>query len=44
VPAIPHRQALRQHAAIRRLPELLIQVRKLEEAVEELRSQLKQQP
>ena len=37
VPALPHRQFLREQAALRRLPDLLVQVRKLQEEVEELR-------
>ena len=32
-PAMPHRQSLREQAAIRRLPELVVQVRKLVEEV-----------
>jgi UDP-3-O-[3-hydroxymyristoyl] glucosamine N-acyltransferase len=31
IPALPHRQTLREQAAIRRLPDLVVQVRKLEE-------------
>jgi UDP-3-O-[3-hydroxymyristoyl] glucosamine N-acyltransferase len=40
VPAQPHRQFLREHAAMRRLPELLNQVRKLEQQVAELQQRL----
>ena len=36
-PAVPHRQSLREHAAIRRLPELVVQVRKLQEEIEGIR-------
>jgi UDP-3-O-[3-hydroxymyristoyl] glucosamine N-acyltransferase len=36
-PALPHRQSLREQAAIHRLPDLVVQVRKLQEMVEELR-------
>jgi UDP-3-O-[3-hydroxymyristoyl] glucosamine N-acyltransferase len=36
-PALPHRQTLREQAALRRLPDLLVQVRKLQEEVEQLR-------
>ena len=36
VPAIPHRQALREQAALRELPALRVQVRKLQEQVDEL--------
>lgn len=37
VPAIPHRQNLRERSAISRLPELLVEVRKLQEEVELLK-------
>jgi UDP-3-O-[3-hydroxymyristoyl] glucosamine N-acyltransferase len=37
LPAIPHRQALREYAAIRRLPEMVVQLRKLQDEVAELR-------
>ncbi|HEX8913581.1 MAG TPA: UDP-3-O-(3-hydroxymyristoyl)glucosamine N-acyltransferase [Humisphaera sp.] len=36
LPAVPHRQALRENAALRRLPDLIVQVRKLQEQVERL--------
>jgi len=36
VPAIPHRQTLREQAALRRLPDLVVQVRKLRERLESL--------
>jgi UDP-3-O-[3-hydroxymyristoyl] glucosamine N-acyltransferase len=36
-PALPHRQSLREQAALRRLPDLVVQVRKLQEEVDELR-------
>lgn len=36
VPAIPHRQALREQAALRELPDLRVQVRKLQEQVDAL--------
>jgi UDP-3-O-[3-hydroxymyristoyl] glucosamine N-acyltransferase len=36
-PALPHRQSLREQAAMRRLPDLVVQVRKLQEEVEALR-------
>ena len=36
VPALPHRQTLREQAALRRLPDLVVQVRKLQEAVDAL--------
>jgi UDP-3-O-[3-hydroxymyristoyl] glucosamine N-acyltransferase len=39
-PALPHRQTLREQAALRRLPDLVTQVRKLEEQIEALRRQL----
>jgi UDP-3-O-[3-hydroxymyristoyl] glucosamine N-acyltransferase len=38
MPALPHRQALREQAAIRRLPDLVVQVRKLEEEIKRLNS------
>jgi UDP-3-O-[3-hydroxymyristoyl] glucosamine N-acyltransferase len=37
MPALPHRQSLREQAALRRLPDLVVQVRKLQEMVEELK-------
>ena len=37
LPALPHRQTLREQAALRRLPDLVVQVRKLQEEVERLR-------
>ena len=37
LPALPHRQTLREQAAIRRLPDLVVQVRKLQEQLDELR-------
>jgi UDP-3-O-[3-hydroxymyristoyl] glucosamine N-acyltransferase len=43
VPALPHRQTLREQAALRRLPNLLVQVRDLEEKVRELSNRLKEQ-
>lgn len=36
-PAIPHRQSLREQAALRRLPDLVVQVRKLQEEIEQLK-------
>lgn len=39
-PALPHRQSLREQAALRRLPDLVVQVRKLQEQIAELRKQL----
>ena len=39
-PALPHRQSLREQAALRRLPDLVVQVRKLQEEVEALRKKL----
>lgn len=38
MPALPHRQSLREQAALRRLPELVVQVRKLQEQIEALKS------
>jgi UDP-3-O-[3-hydroxymyristoyl] glucosamine N-acyltransferase len=37
LPALPHRQTLREQAALRRLPDLVVQIRKLQEEVEELK-------
>jgi UDP-3-O-[3-hydroxymyristoyl] glucosamine N-acyltransferase len=37
MPALPHRQSLREQAALRRLPELIVQVRKLQEELEAFR-------
>jgi UDP-3-O-[3-hydroxymyristoyl] glucosamine N-acyltransferase len=37
VPALPHRQSLREQAAFRRLPELIVQVRKLQDEIEKLK-------
>ncbi len=37
-PALPHRQNLREQAALRRLPALLDQMRKLQEEVEQLKA------
>jgi UDP-3-O-[3-hydroxymyristoyl] glucosamine N-acyltransferase len=39
MPALPHRQSLREQAAIRRLPDLVVQVRKLQEQIEKLQAQ-----
>jgi UDP-3-O-[3-hydroxymyristoyl] glucosamine N-acyltransferase len=36
-PAFPHRQSLREHAAMRRLPDLVVQVRKLQDEIEALK-------
>lgn len=37
MPALPHRQSLREQAALRRLPELIVQVRQLQEEIEQLK-------
>jgi UDP-3-O-[3-hydroxymyristoyl] glucosamine N-acyltransferase len=37
MPALPHRQSLREQAALRRLPDLVTQVRKLQEEIELLK-------
>ncbi len=37
LPALPHRQSLREQAALRRLPDLVAQVRKLQEQIEALK-------
>ncbi len=39
MPALPHRQSLREQAALRRLPELIVQVRKLQEELDSLKKQ-----
>jgi UDP-3-O-[3-hydroxymyristoyl] glucosamine N-acyltransferase len=39
MPALPHRQSLREQAAIRRLPELIVQVRKMQEELDDLRKE-----
>jgi UDP-3-O-[3-hydroxymyristoyl] glucosamine N-acyltransferase len=36
-PAFPHRQSLREQAALRRLPDLVVQVRKLQEELDALK-------
>jgi UDP-3-O-[3-hydroxymyristoyl] glucosamine N-acyltransferase len=38
-PALPHRQSLREQAALRRLPDLVVQVRKLQEEIEALKKE-----
>lgn len=43
LPAIPHRQFLREQAAMRHLPEMRSEVRKLQEQVEELKKLLSKQ-
>jgi UDP-3-O-[3-hydroxymyristoyl] glucosamine N-acyltransferase len=37
LPALPHRQSLREQAALRRLPNLVVEVRKLKEELEALK-------
>lgn len=37
MPALPHRQSLREQAALRRLPDLVAQVRKLQEEIAQLK-------
>lgn len=34
MPALPHRQSLREQAAFRKLPELMVQIRKVQEQIE----------
>jgi UDP-3-O-[3-hydroxymyristoyl] glucosamine N-acyltransferase len=43
MPALPHRQTLREQAALRRLPDLVVQVRKLEDQLAKLTAE-KPQP
>lgn len=40
VPALPHRQHLREQAAMRRLPDLVVQVRQLREALDQLQKHI----
>ncbi|HEX8342240.1 MAG TPA: UDP-3-O-(3-hydroxymyristoyl)glucosamine N-acyltransferase [Tepidisphaeraceae bacterium] len=40
IPALPHRQTLREQGSLRRLPEMLTTLRKLQEEVEALKAQL----
>jgi UDP-3-O-[3-hydroxymyristoyl] glucosamine N-acyltransferase len=40
LPALPHRQSLREQAALRKLPELVAEVRELQSQVEALKKQL----
>ncbi len=44
MPALPHRQSLRENAAMRRLPDLVTHVRKLEDEIKQIRSQLPPAP
>jgi UDP-3-O-[3-hydroxymyristoyl] glucosamine N-acyltransferase len=37
-PALPHRQSLREQAALRRLPDLVVQVRKLQEQLDAMKN------
>ena len=39
MPALPHRQTLREQAALRRLPDLVVAVRKLEEEIARLKGE-----
>jgi UDP-3-O-[3-hydroxymyristoyl] glucosamine N-acyltransferase len=39
MPALPHRQSLREQAALRRLPDLVVHVRKLQDQVNQLLDQ-----
>lgn len=40
MPALPHRQSLREQAAIRRLPDLVVQVRKLQDELKQLQARI----
>lgn len=44
MPALPHRQSLREQAAFRRLPELIVQVRQLQEELDRLRASFPPSP
>ena len=39
MPALPHRQSLREQAALRRLPDLVVAVRKLEEEIAKMKGE-----
>jgi UDP-3-O-[3-hydroxymyristoyl] glucosamine N-acyltransferase len=39
-PSVPHRQFLREQAALRRVPDMVVQIRKLREEIEELKKSL----
>ncbi len=41
MPALPHRQTLREQIALRKLPDLVHEVKKLQEEVESLKKQLR---
>ena len=36
MPALPHRQSLREQAAFRKLPELMVQMRKAQEQLDQV--------
>jgi UDP-3-O-[3-hydroxymyristoyl] glucosamine N-acyltransferase len=40
VPALPHRQSLREQAALRRLPDMVVQVRNLQAEIDRLKEEL----
>jgi UDP-3-O-[3-hydroxymyristoyl] glucosamine N-acyltransferase len=40
MPALPHRQNLREQAALRRLPEMVVQVRKLQDELNKLHAEI----
>lgn len=40
MPALPHRQTLREQASIRRLPEVIVEIRKLQEELARLREKI----
>jgi len=42
MPAFPHRQSLREQAALRRLPDLVVQVRKIQEEIAKLKGKTDQ--
>ncbi len=44
MPALPHRQSLREQAALRHLPELRVQLRKLQDEIEALKKSLPNPP
>ena len=44
VPALPHRQSLREQAAVRRLPDMVVQVRNLQAEIDRLKEELAKRP
>ena len=40
VPALPHRQSLREQGALRKLPDLIVQMRKMRDELDELKKSI----